>query len=114
MALVWRIKDDSPNSPNFPTIWYTPVTKPVTVYPAGCAPLVSVHMLKKVPNSIRPLIVNFMFQIRKISYDYVGGWLITHYSLLQPIATFNDRKVDVVGSIFAICHGNKVVLVLQQ
>jgi len=21
-ALVWRIKDDLPNSPNFPTIWY--------------------------------------------------------------------------------------------
>ena len=22
MVLVWRIADDSPNSPNFPTIWY--------------------------------------------------------------------------------------------
>jgi len=22
MVLVWRINDDSPNSPNFPAIWY--------------------------------------------------------------------------------------------
>jgi len=22
MVLVWQITDDSPNSPNFPTIWY--------------------------------------------------------------------------------------------
>jgi len=28
--------------------------------------------------------------------------------------TFNDRKVAVGGSILAICHGNKVALVLQQ
>jgi len=26
--------------------------------------------------------------------------------------TFNDQKVAVGGSILAICHGNKVVLVL--
>ena len=24
MVLVWRIMDDSPNSPNFPAIWYAP------------------------------------------------------------------------------------------
>jgi len=28
--------------------------------------------------------------------------------------TFNDQKVALGGSILAICHGSKVVLVLQQ
>jgi len=28
--------------------------------------------------------------------------------------TFNDGKVAVGGSILAICHGNKVILVLRQ
>jgi len=39
-----------------------------------------------------------------------------HYSLLQSLlaTTFNDRKVAIGGSILAICHGNKVVLVLRQ
>jgi len=51
-----------------------------------------------------------MFQIRKISYDYAGGRLIIHYYNYN----FNDRKVAEGGSILAICHGNKVVLVLRQ
>jgi len=50
-----------------------------------------------------------MFQIRKISYDYAGGWFIIHYSLLQSI-----QKVAVGGSILAICLCNKVVLFLWE
>jgi len=38
-----------------------------------------------------------MFQIRKISYDYVGGSLF-----IIATYTFNDQKVAVKGSILAI------------
>jgi len=40
---------------------------------------------------------------------WAGGslFIITTYN-------FNNQKVAVGGSILAICHGNKVVLFLQQ
>jgi len=40
---------------------------------------------------------------------WAGGslFIITNY-------TFNDQKVAVGGSILAICHGNKVALLLEN
>jgi len=41
----------------------------------------------------------------------VGGSLFIIYYYTY---TFNDQKVAAGGPILATCHGNKVVLVLQQ
>jgi len=50
------------------------------------------------------------FKSEKFSITMQAGgslFIITTY-------TFNDRKVAVGVSILAICHGNKVVLVVGQ
>ena len=48
--------------------------------------------------AIRLLIVNFMFQIRKIPYDDVGGWLIIYYYNLY----FNSIKFKTIYSVKAL------------
>ena len=50
---------------------------------------------------LRPLIVNFMFQIRKIPYDYVGGWLI--FLLFITITVNNNIENQIRSHCFTTC-----------
>jgi len=71
-------------------------------------------VLLKLPLKILPHLGHLLLILclRLEKFPMTMGWA-AHYSLfINTTYTFNDLKVAVGGSIMAICHGNKVVLVL--
>jgi len=68
------------------------------------------HVSESIISAVKPLIVNFVSDQK--NFLVLCGWM-AHYSLfIVTTYTFDDQKFAVGGFILAICHGNKVVLVL--